>query len=151
MRHKKALAGVAALAVATAAAGSGTASAATASPLLALRTCHAYSYLGETDRPPAPVGMHYFVPSFEFNNQDFYCQLTLNDRVAGVFVLQDALRRCYGQPIAQDSVYGPATVQAVKNVQAFHGLPTDGVYGPATQSRMIWAKFRNSNDSFVRC
>ena len=37
-----------------------------------------------------------------------------------------------GQPIPLTGVYDAATIQAVKNVQAFYGLAVDGIAGPAT-------------------
>lgn len=79
------------------------------------------------------------------------CQLWPGDQGAGVFILQDSLIRCYGQNIAQDAKYGSATSQAVRNVQAFHGLRIDGVYGPATEDAMVFAKYRRDNGAYVRC
>ncbi|WP_221437797.1 peptidoglycan-binding domain-containing protein [Schaalia hyovaginalis] len=62
----------------------------------------------------------------------------------GLAELQYSLKRCNGQQIAVDGVYGPATEQAVKNVQYAHGLYVDGVYGPATGSAMTWKAYNGS-------
>lgn len=39
--------------------------------------------------------------------------------------------------IIVDGVYGPQTVQAVKNIQAYTGLVADGIIGPKTQARFL--------------
>jgi peptidoglycan hydrolase-like protein with peptidoglycan-binding domain len=96
-------------------------------------------------------GLVSFIPSVTNHGRDFSCVLGPGSQGAGVFVLQDALRRCYGQNIAQDAVYGEATRQAVINVQAFHGLPRDGAYGPDTRSRMVFAKFFEGGGEFASC
>lgn len=46
--------------------------------------------------------------------------------------LQGVLRRKAGQAIAVDGDFGPATDQAVRNLQQFFGLTVDGVVGPKT-------------------
>jgi hypothetical protein len=55
-----------------------------------------------------------------------------------ILVLQSALVRCNGQSLAVDGDYGPATTQAVMNVQQQHGVTSDGAYGPATLEVMGW-------------
>jgi hypothetical protein len=79
------------------------------------------------------------------------CELRTGDRGPGVFVLQDTLRRCYGQNIAQDAIYGDATMRAVRNVQAFHRVTVDGVYGPVTSRAMIFARYLRDSNYFTRC
>lgn len=44
--------------------------------------------------------------------------------------------------IVADGVYGPQTVQAVKNIQAFTGLVADGLIGPKTQA--VFLQLANS-------
>lgn len=39
-------------------------------------------------------------------------------------------------PLAQDGIYGPLTVAAVKHFQAQYGLTVDGIIGPNTSTRM---------------
>ena len=41
----------------------------------------------------------------------------------------------YDGPI--DGIYGPATVEAVKKLQAECGLPQDGIYGPDTHACLV--------------
>lgn len=66
-----------------------------------------------------------------------------DDRVRGmhgpaVRALQSALRRCNGQELKVDGVYGPETRRAVIDVQRSNGLRRDGVYGPETGRAMSW-------------
>jgi peptidoglycan hydrolase-like protein with peptidoglycan-binding domain len=56
----------------------------------------------------------------------------------GVVVLQRALQRCYGQRIAIDGDFGPATAAALRNAQRLHHLAVDSVYGPRTRLAMHW-------------
>jgi peptidoglycan hydrolase-like protein with peptidoglycan-binding domain len=93
----------------------------------------------------------YHVPDAAPEAFNLSCQLWPGDRGAGVFILQDALIKCYGQTIAQDAIYGNATRQAVRNVQAFHGIPIDGVYGYGTRAAMVFAKYRRDNGAYVTC
>lgn len=46
--------------------------------------------------------------------------------------LQQVLRDRAGQQIAVDGIFGPATDQAVRNLQRFFGLTVDGIVGPNT-------------------
>ncbi|MEU6067585.1 MULTISPECIES: peptidoglycan-binding domain-containing protein [Streptomyces] len=58
-----------------------------------------------------------------------------------MLVLQESLTACFGQNIAEDSDFGPATEQAVKNAQTMinqmwgsNVLSVDGRFGPKTSS-----------------
>ncbi|MCI7671964.1 peptidoglycan-binding domain-containing protein [Schaalia hyovaginalis] len=84
-----------------------------------------------------PAWMPYYGVSYN-------CYLERGSENRGVAELQYSLKRCNGQQIAVDGVYGPATEQAVKNVQYAHGLYVDGVYGPATGSAMTWKAYNGS-------
>lgn len=65
------------------------------------------------------------------------CWLNRGSQGAGVWALQRNLKYCYGQSIATDGSFGPATEQALKNAQARHGLVPDGEYGPLTRANLI--------------
>jgi peptidoglycan hydrolase-like protein with peptidoglycan-binding domain len=93
----------------------------------------------------------YAEPTLYRNDGNHNCTLSYGAQGAApaIFVLQGALRECYGQNIAQDAVFGPATRQAVMNVQAFTGLRPDGVYGPALHDRMVFPP--SSAPDFVHC
>lgn len=120
-------------------------STATAAPVGALATCDDYTIFSYN------TSYRVFIPSIGHATAATNCTLALGSSGAGVYVLQDALRRCYGQNIAQDAQYGSATRQAVKNVQAFHGLSADGVYGPNTRNAMAFAKYLPNGGAYVGC
>ncbi|WP_368388653.1 peptidoglycan-binding protein [Schaalia turicensis] len=82
-----------------------------------------------------------WMPSYGFS---YNCYLERGSENRGVAELQYSLKRCNGQQIAVDGVYGPATEQAIKNVQYTHGLYVDGVYGPATGNAMTWKAYNGS-------
>ncbi|MEU6633286.1 peptidoglycan-binding domain-containing protein [Streptomyces parvus] len=52
--------------------------------------------------------------------------------------LQQSLRECYQRNISVDGAFGPATREALLQVQRRVGAATDGVYGPETRSKMKW-------------
>lgn len=56
----------------------------------------------------------------------------------GVYFLQRTLRQCYGQNIALDLDFGPATREALRNAQRWEGIPDDGQYGPQTRRTIKW-------------
>ncbi|GGQ84795.1 peptidoglycan-binding domain-containing protein [Couchioplanes azureus] len=99
------------------------------------------------------TGTGYFVPipSITRNGGESNCILGVGSSGTGVKVLQDALVRCYGQGIERDGQYGPATRDAVANVQRFYGLTVDGTYGPDTRGAMKWPKYRESDQGFDHC
>ena len=67
-----------------------------------------------------------------------------------VAVLQRTLRDCYGQNIAADSDFGPATATALANAQRFHHVSADGVYGPETAGVLAWNSTPNGR-FFPQC
>jgi Putative peptidoglycan binding domain len=87
-------------------------------------------------------------PVTPFSSPD--CQL---DRTTGgdeaTRLLQDALARCNGQPVAIDGVYGTETWQAVRAVQSQEGVQVDGTYGPETRGSMAWPIV--SGDGEISC
>ena len=72
------------------------------------------------------------------SSTDIVCQVEESSDAEAVTALQEALARCNGQPIPVDGELGPATRDAITNVQQAHGLVTDGAYGPATMRVMQW-------------
>jgi hypothetical protein len=115
-----------------------------AETLLAYPTCTDWSQLNH--------GIYYVqLPSVGYNTAAIDCVLGYGNVNAGVFVLQNALKTCYGQNIAVDGVYGSATVNAVENVQAWEGVPVDGVYGPTTRQAMNWPRFIRATGAFEDC
>lgn len=111
------------------------------SPAQALGACSNYTYL----RYPSGTQLH--VPSIGKNTRKVNCILGRGNMGAGVKALQQALWACYGQNIAIDSDFGPATQNAVKNAQRYinsqwgSNLAVDGVYGPATREHFYFPDF----------
>ncbi|MGE9349317.1 peptidoglycan-binding domain-containing protein [Isoptericola variabilis] len=77
------------------------------------------------------------------------CQMAQGANGKHVSALQTALKKCYGQNIAVDGDFGPATKQALKNAQstinkrlAAAGSTTrigvDGMYGSQTRTYLNW-------------
>jgi Putative peptidoglycan binding domain len=88
------------------------------------------------------------IPSTTRNGGQTNCVLYNRTETEGVFKLQDALNRCYGQGLTVDGIYGPGTEAAVRNVQRFHGFQPediDGRYGPQTRAAMTWPKYLNGS------
>ncbi|MGJ7905723.1 peptidoglycan-binding domain-containing protein [Actinopolyspora sp. H202] len=67
-----------------------------------------------------------------------HCVMGVGNGGSPVTALQRSLRACEGQSIAVDGIYGPATRNAVLNVQRRAGISQDGVYGPQTRDAMSW-------------
>jgi hypothetical protein len=59
---------------------------------------------------------------------------------------KDMLKEVTNRKIQYTAIYGDATKNAVKDVQAAHGLHVDGVLGPTTAKVLCWC----SANSFVR-
>lgn len=73
-------------------------------------------------------------------NPRINCQTGSGSSGSWVTALQRHLRNCNGQSIAVDGIFGPATKQAVKNVQNAAGITADGIYGPQTMRVLrYWA------------
>lgn len=68
----------------------------------------------------------------------YNCILESGNNSVAVTVLQQTLNKCYGQGIATDGAFGPATYQALMNAQRADGIGVDGVYGPVTKSNLKW-------------
>jgi hypothetical protein len=110
-----------------------------------------------TDFTTTPgVAFQIHIPSTTRNGSQTNCVLRPGDRGAGVFILQDALIRCYEQRMPQDGIYGEKTTVGVRNVQAFQRATThkmlkvDSVYGQDTRAAMTFAKFK-PNGEFDHC
>lgn len=142
MRAKKALAmAFTGIAVGAIVAIPGTASA-------AAPTCAEWTYF------TTGTGYHVGLPSTTAGGAETNCILGVGSQGPGVFVLQDALRRCYGQKIPWDAIYGIKTRDAVKNVQRFHKFKEediDGEYGSQTRAAMVWPKYRDSDNKYSHC
>lgn len=66
----------------------------------------------------------------------------------GVWALQRALRFCYGENIAVDKDFGPATKSALFRVQGRIGAYQDGKYGPETARKLRFSSI-NSDASWA--
>lgn len=77
-----------------------------------------------------------------------YCNLRRGNFTRGVAILQQTLREIYDQPIAVDQDFGPATEQALKNVQRRFKITADGVYGPQTRDHLCWQTTPNEGCSW---
>ncbi|MEV0647552.1 peptidoglycan-binding domain-containing protein [Phytomonospora sp. NPDC050363] len=75
-----------------------------------------------------------YVPAATNGNR--LCWMQSGNYSSAVRALQFALRDCYGQNIAVDSSFGPATAGALRNVQGYVGAKVDGKYGPETARAM---------------
>jgi hypothetical protein len=80
------------------------------------------------------------------------CDLRRGDVTEGVYKLQDAAIRCYGQDLARDGNFGIETHKAVKNIQNFSRQPETGAYSWSLGSVMRWPIYdRNSGQWTGRC
>jgi hypothetical protein len=80
-------------------------------------------HLAPPPAPPTP-GVHTVAVNLR--------QLGITDHGGDVASLQILLLKKAGQPIRVDGDFGPATLEAVRNVQRFFGLTPDGVCGART-------------------
>jgi hypothetical protein len=92
------------------------------------------------DHLPDSAAGGLWVPASSTNNR--LCWMDVNNVSSGVWALQRALRYCYGQNIAVDSIYGPQTRDALWRVQGQVSARQDGEYGPETAQKM---KFSSIN------
>lgn len=73
------------------------------------------------------------------------CYLVQGNSGTAVRLLQDALRGCYGQAIAVDGSFGPATRAALVAAQRQMGVSADGQYGPQTHNAMRFRGYSNGS------
>lgn len=114
-----------------------------AAPASAASSCNSFStyYPGNNQV--------YNKPTLGLETRNTNCMLGVGNQGPAVGVLQDSLRRCYGQGIAYDNIYGPQTRQAVINVQRRIGVAADGVFGPITSGRMTWSRWEIFSNGVV--
>ena len=62
-----------------------------------------------------------------------------------VWVLQNVLNNLFHAGLVVDSVYGPATTTAVRQLQQRYGLVVDGITGPVTWGELEWCEMRWEN------
>ncbi|MDQ0946218.1 hypothetical protein QFZ24_000141 [Streptomyces phaeochromogenes] len=91
------------------------------------------------------------VPSVGSGN--YNCVVVRGMHSLPVLVVQESLNACFGQNIAEDWDFGPATQQAVKNAQTqinqiwgSHVLDVDGRFGPKTSSYFYFQAYDHSNN-----
>ncbi|MEU6200251.1 peptidoglycan-binding domain-containing protein [Streptomyces sp. NPDC047061] len=95
-------------------------------------------------------GWYLHVPSAGSGN--YNCVVARGMNSLPVLVVQESLNACFGQNIAEDRDFGPATEQAVKNAQTkinkdwgSHVLDVDGRFGPITSSYFYFQAYDYSN------
>lgn len=74
------------------------------------------------------------------------CTLRSGNNSNAVSILQNSLKSCHGKNIVADGDFGPATRNALAQVQASLGLTADGIYGPNTLNNM-----RHKNSINLAC
>lgn len=92
------------------------------------------------------------VPGFVSGSTTTYnCTLSQGRTGYPVRLLQESLRFCYGQNIAVDGSFGPATRSALIAAQKRVGVAADGVYGPVTAKAIEHSGYANgSGTQFCR-
>ncbi|WP_328688019.1 peptidoglycan-binding protein [Streptomyces phaeochromogenes] len=74
------------------------------------------------------------------------CILQYGNSGSAVEELQFNLIHCHNKSTGgADGIYGDATRQAVKEVQAAAGITADGIYGPETRKAMKWYYYVNGD------
>lgn len=121
-----------------------------AAPAHAAASCT--SFTSTSSWPDAPNGNYHHVPSVGAQTHNFACILAMGNNSLAVRALQESLVACYGQPIAVDGDFGPATRQAVRNAQTtinrIHPearLAVDGEYGPRTSVYFRYQAYDHDN------
>jgi len=76
------------------------------------------------------------IPSYATTN--YNCILESGNVNADDEWLQYSLRACYQKNIAIDGSFGPATYNALLQVQSQLGVTIDGVYGPGTRNAILF-------------
>lgn len=69
--------------------------------------------------------------------QALIVQVKLGDTGPAVRAVQQVLKGKFGFAINVDGIFGPATVQAVKDFQTSKGIAADGIVGPITWQKLI--------------
>lgn len=95
---------------------------------------------------------HYRVPLPASGGGSWDCIMGVGAQSNAVQTLQLAIRECNGHNIAADSIYGPRTRDAVREIQDRGDVAVDGVYGPQTQTVTRWIMYyRNPHQQPPRC
>ncbi|WP_210583068.1 peptidoglycan-binding protein [Streptomyces sp. GESEQ-35] len=97
------------------------------------------------------TGDRHFVVPKNVANSTIYCYLQYGHTGAGVRALQKNMNSCYGKTLTLDSSFGPATRDALRDVQGRIGAAVDGVYGRETMSKMKWARYSNETGARYDC
>ena len=92
------------------------------------------------------------VPGTSTSSSWTRCNLSSGSKGAGVRALQSALNECHGKRLAVDGSFGPATRNAVIEVQRALRISADGVFGPTTSHYMKFpGNWEYPHSGFPRC
>jgi hypothetical protein len=84
-------------------------------------------------------GQKIWVPAVPVNyTHSVDCLLKRGARNDAVKVLQASMANILERNLSVDGDFGPATQQAVRDVQRVYGIRVDGEYGPQTRRAMCW-------------
>ncbi|MFF3584962.1 peptidoglycan-binding domain-containing protein [Streptomyces mirabilis] len=106
---------------------------------------------------PSDGGLYLHRPSTTANSGNYNCVVARGDHNYAVLALQESLNACYTQGLKEDSDFGPATEQAVKNAQTeingIYGpvLSVDGRFGPKTSSYFSFELYRQDGSHTTGC